>query len=273
VSEARVVNVGQASWGALEVRMIEATPGRFFDPPRAQDRLMVHLGPPARTTGGYDGRRAARLQRRGDIDIIPTGSGGVWDDQDPTSTMTIWVCPSLLKVATRGAGERLSGEPRTQQRDAQLFRLALILKAETQRQGAADRLFVDSIGLALASRVLGRYGVADRIRAGAQLPRRKLSRTLDFIEENLDGEVAISALARIADLSPSHFRVLFRRTVGSSVHRYIIERRVARARMLLEDGRSTISQAALESGFSDQSHLARRMRQVIGLTPSDVRRG
>lgn len=54
------------------------------------------------------------------------------------------------------------------------------------------------------------------------------------------------------------------------VHGYVIERRVARARELLLAGRHTIAQVAIETGFTHQSHLARCMRRVLGVSPSQL---
>jgi AraC family transcriptional regulator len=53
-------------------------------------------------------------------------------------------------------------------------------------------------------------------------------------------------------------------------HQYVVRRRVERAKMLLLQGRLAMSQVALESGFAHQSHMARCMRRVLGMTPADV---
>jgi AraC family transcriptional regulator len=58
--------------------------------------------------------------------------------------------------------------------------------------------------------------------------------------------------------------------MGQSVHAYVMERRVERARALLLEHRMSISEVALETGFAHQSHLARWMRRLLGVSPSDV---
>lgn len=267
-SPSRIIPISHASWRGIQVKVIDATPGRFEDPPRPEDRLMVHLGPPARTRGGYDGRDVSRIQSRGDMDFIPAGSSGVWDDEDPTSTMSIWFRPSLVKSAADSAGKLFPPVPRTQQRDTQMFRLALILEEEAHNAAGAEPLFIDAIGAALAAKLAGEGVPADRAVSAPTLSGPKRRRVLDYIDENLGGEITIAELAAVVDLSASHFRVLFRHTMRRPVHRYIVERRVHRARRLLEGGQASISQAALESGFCHQSHMARHMRQVLGLPPS-----
>lgn len=253
--------------------VVESDPGLYDAPARAEHRLMIHLGAPARVRCAYDDVGQDRLQSRGDIDIIPAGFQAMWEDDDPTSTMSIWFHPSLLKTAARGKTRRPSLLPRLQERDAHLFRLALILKEEAESADPADTLFIDAIGLALGARLLQMSGEPRPRAVTPKLSRRDQRRVLDHIDENLDGDVSIGALAEVVDLSQSYFRELFGQTFGRSVHRYVTEKRVERARALLESGRFSISQAALESGFSHQGHLARRMRQVLGVVPSEFLRG
>ena len=73
-------------------------------------------------------------------------------------------------------------------------------------------------------------------------------------------------------VSASHLRALFKRTVGTPVHEYVIQRRVERARALLLRGDLPASQVALDAGFSHQSHMARCMRRVLGVTPATIAR-
>ena len=95
---------------------------------------------------------------------------------------------------------------------------------------------------------------------------------MEFVEANLDGDLSLDQLAEVAGMSIPHLTTLFRRTMGQSVHAYVMERRVQRARTLLLDQRMSISEVALETGFAHQSHLARWMRRLLGVTPSDVLR-
>ena len=56
------------------------------------------------------------------------------------------------------------------------------------------------------------------------------------------------------------------------MHQYVIRRRVDFALNLLLHGAARLSEVAVQAGFADQSHMARCMRRVIGMTPTDVRR-
>ena len=79
-------------------------------------------------------------------------------------------------------------------------------------------------------------------------------------------------MAAVGGLSSSHFQRAFSQTAGSSVHRYVVRRRVERARTLLAERKLSLSEVALTVGFSHQSHLAYHMRRVFGVTPMEVRK-
>ena len=75
----------------------------------------------------------------------------------------------------------------------------------------------------------------------------------------------------VAGLGLSHFKALFRRSAGRPVHRYVIERRVERARSLPRDGEMPLAEVALAAGFARQSHMASHLRRQLGTTPSRLR--
>ena len=73
----------------------------------------------------------------------------------------------------------------------------------------------------------------------------------------------------MAGLSPFHFARQFKEATGHPPHDYLVRLRVDRAReLILRHGRDwTMATVAAESGFADQSHLARHFKRVLGVTP------
>jgi AraC family transcriptional regulator len=74
-------------------------------------------------------------------------------------------------------------------------------------------------------------------------------------------------LAAEAGLSPYHFARAFKRSVGSSPHRYVLRRRIERAKYHLAAGELSLAAVALACGFGSQSHFTARFRATTGLTP------
>jgi AraC-like DNA-binding protein len=108
-----------------------------------------------------------------------------------------------------------------------------------------------------------------RIRGG--LPPRAIRRVREFVEQHLEENISIQALANIAGLSMYHFARAFKQSEGMTPHEYLIQRRVQRTKDLLAETELPLSEIALASGFSDQSHCARRFREQVGVTPSSYR--
>lgn len=134
------------------------------------------------------------------------------------------------------------------------------------------RLFRDS----LVAGVVARLGTrtATPARTGV-LPNVRLSRfrgVFDYIEGNLAEDIPLAALAALAGLSEHHFCSVFAREVGVTPHRHVIERRVERAKTLLRAGSSSsVTDIALEVGFSSSAHFSTMFRKATGITPTSYR--
>jgi AraC family transcriptional regulator len=148
--------------------------------------------------------------------------------------------------------------------------IALALQEETQAGAPGGRIFTDSLVTALAVRLLQNYARAPQ-RAEldpAPLQPWRLRRVSEYVDAHLDQDLSLAQLAAVAGFSVSHFKPLFKRATGMAVHQYVIERRVARARELLLTGHQSLSEVALQAGFSHQSHMARWLRRLLDTTPA-----
>ncbi|MFV0461195.1 MAG: AraC family transcriptional regulator [Actinomycetales bacterium] len=98
-------------------------------------------------------------------------------------------------------------------------------------------------------------------------PDAPLARRLrELLDDRLAETVTLADAGRALSAHPSHLVRVFSAAYGISPHRYVIGRRVDRARRLLLGGHSP-AQAAVEAGFHDQAHLTRHFRKVLGTTP------
>ncbi len=104
------------------------------------------------------------------------------------------------------------------------------------------------------------------------LPPATLRRIHEYIDSHLDRNIDLESLAATAELSLYHFARTFKQSEGTTPHEFGLERRLARARELLTTTDLPLSEIALEVGFADQSHLARRFRQMTGVPPGQFRR-
>jgi len=89
-----------------------------------------------------------------------------------------------------------------------------------------------------------------------------------YIDAHLGSNLEVAELARVAKLSPHHFSMLFKQIIGLSPHQYVLYKRICEAQRQLAAGRLTLSEVALNLGFSDQSHFSRAFRKIAGTTPT-----
>ena len=158
--------------------------------------------------------------------------------------------------------------------DPVLARISALGQLELSQRGAGGRLYVESLGVALAVHLLRKYGVSDRrtsVHRGGLAPAQ-LRRVIEYIDANIGAELSLAELASVAGLSPHHFGQAFKAVTGRPPHRYVIEKRVHRARDLLYDAKIPIAEIAHAVGFSSQSHLTINFRRMTGVTPARFRR-
>jgi len=158
-------------------------------------------------------------------------------------------------------------------RDPVINRIGLLGREELSEGGINGRLYGESLSAALGVHLLRQYGTFSRLPAihKGGLASGPLKRIIEHINEHLQDELSLVELSRIAKLSPHHFATAFKVSTGISPHRYVIERRINRARDLLLRKEKTISEIAVAVGFSSQSHLTVNFRRKMGVTPRKFR--
>lgn len=93
-----------------------------------------------------------------------------------------------------------------------------------------------------------------------------------FLEDNLDRDLDLRAIAAQARLSPYYFTRVFTACVGTPPYRYLIALRIARAKELLRDTELTVTQICSRVGFQSLPHFTTTFRRHTGTTPTDYRR-
>jgi AraC family transcriptional regulator len=104
------------------------------------------------------------------------------------------------------------------------------------------------------------------------LARWQARRALTYIESNLDAKFGVGTLAELASLSKAHFSRAFRHALGLPPMKYVVMRRVERAKVMMTSTAQPLSDIALACGFSDQAHFSKLFRHCVGVPPGHWRR-
>ncbi|HEX7945598.1 MAG TPA: AraC family transcriptional regulator [Phenylobacterium sp.] len=258
-------------WGPLAATEIHAEPGRYPGNVMPEHRVIFYLTPAVPTDCTCEGVQQRRIGAPADFDMVPGGASGFWEDHLPCDMISVRLAPGLVTSTAEALSLPNDLTPRIGARDPLVEHVVRALMAELEAPEPAGRIYADGLAVALATRLLQNFATVGM--AGRQtLSKPQVRRLVDFVEANLEADLTLEQLADVVGVSIPHLTTLFRRTMGQSVHAYVMERRVQRARALLLQRDMSIAEVALETGFAHQSHLARWMRRLLGVTPSEVLR-
>jgi AraC family transcriptional regulator len=257
----------------LQLGGVQATsgepPGMVALDPFYPHVLVVNMSQTQHMSQERNGRRFEGDLLRGEMSLMPSGTPSKWSWRTACDRLDVMVCPEIF-----GDGTRFEMEDRFHVRDPEIEAISRQLYAEAGRNGMAEKMYIESLITQLAVILLRRYSTASeraKTLPSSGLTRSQVRRVLDYIDANLHRDVALRDLASVSDLSMHHFARMFKRTMGAAPHRYLLERRVDRAKQLLRDTGSSLVDISLSLGFSSQSHFTNTFRRLVGATPGEFR--
>ena len=138
-----------------------------------------------------------------------------------------------------------------------------------------DAVYSETLGLTVAIELarLQFNGQGARAPDSGHLGTAQARMVLEFIRENLHRDISLSDLAVVSGLSRFHFTRAFKRTTGSSPYQFILSARVDRAKSSLTNSNVSMLEIAQSLGFGSQGHFSAAFRKLVGVTPSQFRRG
>ncbi len=175
---------------------------------------------------------------------------------------TMWYVPDAF-VASCVDGNRYFSHPHaTDRQSSETFRALSASLAQTP----AESLRAESLMRAFLETMLARHGERPQPAAG---PSRAstLARVKDYIRTYHAHDITVADLACVAGLSRAHLTRAFTATYHMPPHVYLNAVRIGHAQALIRRG-MPLATVALECGFADQSHLTRRFKGSVGVTPS-----
>jgi AraC family transcriptional regulator len=256
------------------IHLIHVAPpaGTVVDPALPEYALHLMLRPPPLLQVGFNRPPRWLALSPGALLAAPPDTAAEFVADHPAELLSVAIPKARAEAFLAEAGRRIEIRREEIFHDrrvaARLVRLwHAIAEDEPAGRLLADMVMRDILGT-LAGRSGGRPGARE---SRERLPAHVVRRIRDFVESSLADDLDVPALAAVAGLSDAHFARAFAATVGVAPYHYVMRRRLARARALIERTRRSTHAIALEVGFTSPSHFTARFRREFGVVPSALR--
>jgi AraC family transcriptional regulator len=276
-----IVRRRTVAWDGMAAEIVQATrPERVEFRFRAPLHLLAVYDQGIRSDGEtfVDGLPRSKLRDvRRKLTFVPAGH--VYHDewQEPrvlTRVLYLYFDPARMpthhetNVVPATLAARLFFE------DATLSGTALKLKRAIERAGANIGPYLEALGILLAHELIrlnaGRPRIEVPTRGGLAAWQQRVITT--YIEEHLAEQISLRTLAGLVSLSPYHLCRAFRQSFGAPPHRYHCSHRIERAKTLLVESASSVTEIGLAIGFRETSSFTTAFRKATGQTPTAHRR-
>ena len=94
-----------------------------------------------------------------------------------------------------------------------------------------------------------------------------IASTLEYIDNNLSGDLTLERLASVANFNAVYFHKLFKASTGKTLHEYVEDQRIKKSINMLISTDMTLAEIAYECGFSSQSYFSYAFKKKTGSTP------
>lgn len=270
--------LGARSWEGFAVNLNRHPPFEVGEFSVGEHVLSLHVAGRVRFWQRKGGSESEGVSVPGQMSFSPAGMTQAMRLDSPVTVLNVRFEPRFFeRVAaeqfeTRGG--RVELVPVLHAHDPRLEHIGAALTAEIEAGFPSGRLYSDGLATALTAHLLHAYAIRAPAAAGHRggLSGRQLRRLVEYIEENLERDLSLAGLSAVAGMNPYHLSRAFKQAVGCGPHRYVISRRVERAKALLAETELAIVEVGLKVGFQSQSHFTNIFRRLTGVTPKAFRR-
>jgi AraC family transcriptional regulator len=269
----------RVSWHGMTAELVEAV---------THDRIEYRFNAPVHLLAVYErGSRQAgetyvqgapRSSLRdfsGKLTFVPAGHEYHEWQEPRIRSRVLYVLFDVGELRGHSSIEARDLVPRVFFENSALWDTAAKLATLIENSTSDDRSYIEALGVLLAHDIarigLAKSQVQPQMRGGlAGWQKRAVA---SYIDEHLAENIPLAALAQLVRLSTFHFCRAFKQSFGVPPHQYHMVQRIKRAKMLLADPSPSITDIALDLGFSQTSAFSATFRKATGQTPTAYHKG
>lgn len=265
-------------WQGLYASFVQEAPWSAELPTTAAPGIAFCVSQASRVSRQLGRHRAEGCLQPRQFSVLPAQHPSRWTIAGHPRVLHLYVHAEIFaNVADQfGHGHDIDTllAPRLCAHDPVIAHVADAVLGLLQEGAPGDTYVADHLAHVLAARLLSAHALHAKHgpRAPANLPRERWQRLRDYIDAHLDDDLSLQTLADLISVHPTQVWRVFKTNLGISPHRYVLQRRLERARHLLARQSASIADIAAQTGFSSQSHLGTHFRREYGETPAGYRR-
>ncbi|AKH67772.1 DNA-binding domain-containing protein, AraC-type [Spongiibacter sp. IMCC21906] len=249
-------------------------------PKNGEVTVAVHLGGNSQVRVFTEEGVSQRFSRPGDITLVPSGQPIKYLLDGSVDFATIHFPASAANIFGKNVGDDLLNlrDCLFAVRDDYVIASVLALFNATHSASSLSKRYSRSVLESLSWHLLRLVSEQkfDPVRLpepGSQISFNKGGNNFSIIAEEIENRLSeplkIEALADRAGMGRTTFCEQFTKHFGTPPHRFIVDRRIAKAKQLLIESHYSITDIAYELGFSSASHFSSTFKSTIGITPKN----
>ena len=280
-SDAVVASSDDLSWQNVRALHLRRSFGELRVPASDRHCIVLNLSTSVTLCGQVKNRHFEGELRLNEVAIMPVGASWWFRLGSPRiDVLLLFLRPLFVRNAVKdfdSSFKDLELTPLVGFQSQHIRHIALSLLSELSEANVMSRLYADSVAAGLAMQVARHYSYLKDLHVGqGGMAPYRLRKAMGLIEEHLsseqEGRVALRSVAKEVGMSYFHFSRAFKQSMGMTATNYIAERKIERAKKLMQETDSPIAEIALRSGFSSQSHFTTCFRRFAGVTPRTFRK-